>query len=116
MQSIRPSQFGDWLQHLATEQPGVKPVLLDVREPWECQTASVKAEDGFALLQMPMRTVPARYMEMDRNQPIACLCHHGARSAQVAHFLMQQGFSNVVNVHGGINAWSHERDPGVPMY
>ncbi|WP_310568339.1 rhodanese-like domain-containing protein [Hydrogenophaga sp.] len=116
MQSIRPSQWGDWLQQLATEQPGVKPVLLDVREPWECQTASVKADDGFTLVQMPMRTVPARYMEMDRDLPIACLCHHGARSAQVVHFLMQQGFSHVVNVHGGINAWSHERDPGVPTY
>jgi rhodanese-related sulfurtransferase len=116
MQSIRPSQFSDWLQHQATEQPGVKPVLLDVREPWEFQTASVQADDSFALVQMPMRSVPARYLELDRSQPIACLCHHGARSAQVVHFLMQQGFDNVVNVHGGINAWSHERDPGVPMY
>lgn len=116
MQSIRPSQFSDWLQHHATEQPGVKPVLLDVREPWEFQTASVQADDSFALVQMPMRSVPARYLELDRSQPIACLCHHGARSAQVVHFLMQQGFDNVVNVHGGINAWSHERDPGVPMY
>lgn len=116
MQSIRPSQFSDWLQHAATEQPGAKPVLLDVREPWEFQTASVPADDSFALVQMPMRSVPARYLELDRSQPIACLCHHGARSAQVVHFLMQQGFDNVVNVHGGINAWSHERDPGVPMY
>jgi len=116
MQSIRPSQFGDWLQHQDTDQPGAQPVLLDVREPWEFQTASVKADDGFTLVQMPMRSVPARYLELDRSQPIACLCHHGARSAQVVHFLMQQGFDNVVNVHGGINAWSHERDPGVPMY
>lgn len=116
MQSIRPAQFDDWLQHVGTVQSGVKPVLLDVREPWEFQTASVKADDTFTLLQMPMRTVPARFMELDRDLPIACLCHHGARSAQVAHFLMQQGFSNVVNVHGGINAWAHERDPNVPRY
>lgn len=116
MQSIRPAQFGDWLQHVATELPGVKPVLLDVREPWEFQTASVKGDDSFEVQHMPMRTVPARYMELDRNHPIACLCHHGARSAQVVHFLMQQGFANVVNVYGGINAWSHERDPNVPMY
>ncbi len=116
MQSIRPSHFNDWLQKMAAEQPGAAPVLLDVREPWECQTASVKTEDGFTLVQMPMRSVPARYLELDRSQPIACLCHHGARSAQVVHFLMQQGFENVVNVHGGIDAWSQERDPGVPMY
>jgi len=116
MQAIRPAQFGDWLLQAATEQPGVVPVLLDVREPWEFQTASVKAEDGFTLVQMPMRSVPARYPELDRDRPIACLCHHGARSAQVVHFLMQQGFTSVVNVHGGIDAWTHERDPGVPRY
>ena len=113
--SIRPAQFKDWLQ--ACKADGCElPVLLDVREPWEVQTACVKADDSFELQHMPMRTVPARYLELDRDRPIACLCHHGARSAQVVHFLMQQGFSNVVNVYGGINAWSHERDPGVPMY
>ena len=65
---------------------------------------------------MPMRSVPARYMELDRERPIACLCHHGARSAQVAQFLIQNGFTDVVNIHGGIHAWSQELDPGVPVY
>jgi len=116
MQTIRPAQLGDWLQQMATQAPGARPVLLDVREPWECQTASVREESGFTLVRMPMRTVPARHLEIDRNRPIACLCHHGARSAQVAQFLMQQGYGNVVNVAGGIHAWSQERDPGVPVY
>ena len=111
MQSIHPAQIDEWLQ----QTPGVTPVVLDVREPWEMQTASVKAE-GFDLVAMPMRSVPARYLELDRDRPIACLCHHGARSAQVAHFLMQNGFSAVVNIHGGINAWSQQRDPSVPLY
>lgn len=115
MQSIQPAQINDWLTQSLSQAPGVKPVVLDVREPWEMQTASVKA-DGFELVAMPMRSVPARYLELDRDRPIACLCHHGARSAQVAHFLMQNGFSAVVNIHGGINAWSQQRDPGVPMY
>jgi rhodanese-related sulfurtransferase len=116
MMSIHPAQLADWLaqaNHLSTGE--ALPVVLDVREPWELQTASVKP-DGFELVSMPMRSVPARYLELDRNRPIACLCHHGARSAQVVHFLMQQGFTNTVNIHGGINAWSHERDPGVPTY
>ena len=116
MNAIRPAQFADWLQHTAQQQPGVKPVLLDVREPWELQTASVPPEEGFELVAMPMRSVPARYLELQPDQPIACLCHHGARSAQVVHFLTQQGFTNVLNVHGGIDAWSSERDPGVPRY
>ncbi|MCU0925215.1 MAG: rhodanese-like domain-containing protein [Hydrogenophaga sp.] len=115
MISIRPAQLQEWLQQATTKSPGVMPIVLDVREPWELQTASVKP-DGFELIHMPMRSVPARYLELDQQQPIACLCHHGARSAQVAHFLMQNGFTEVVNIHGGIDAWSHERDPGVPAY
>jgi rhodanese-related sulfurtransferase len=79
------------------------------------QNASVKA-DGFELVAMPMRSVPARYMELQRDQPIACLCHHGARSAQVVQFLMQNGFTHIVNVQGGIDAWSSEVDPSIPTY
>jgi rhodanese-related sulfurtransferase len=115
MQSITPAQIDDWLRQAGTQHPGVVPVVLDVREPWEMQTAAVKA-DGFELVAMPMRSVPARYPELDRDRPIACLCHHGARSAQVAHFLMQNGFSAVVNIDGGIHAWSQQRDPAVPVY
>jgi rhodanese-related sulfurtransferase len=115
MQSISPAQIDTWLAEAARHAPGVTPVVLDVREPWELQTASVKAA-GFDLVAMPMRSVPARYLELERDRPVACLCHHGARSAQVAHFLEQNGFSAVVNIQGGINAWSQQRDPGVPVY
>ncbi len=86
-----------------------EPLLLDVREPAEWQAASVAAEGSFALLQMSMRTVPARIGELDRRRPIACLCHHGARSQQVAMFLAQHGFAHVANVAGGIDAWSLQR-------
>lgn len=116
MMSVAPAQLDDWLvQAAAKAVPGGRPVVLDVREPWELQTASVRP-DGFELVHMPMRSVPARLHELDRHQPIACLCHHGARSAQVVHFLMQNGFSEVVNIAGGINAWSQQRDPTVPLY
>lgn len=114
MMAIRPAQIQDWLNNAAA-QGSEKPVVLDVREPWELQTASVKA-DGFELIAMPMRSVPARYMELQRDQAIACLCHHGSRSAQVVHFLMQNGFTNIVNIQGGINAWSSEVDSSIPTY
>jgi rhodanese-related sulfurtransferase len=114
MMAIRPAQIQDWLKNAAA-QGSALPVVLDVREPWELQTASVKA-DGFELVAMPMRSVPARYMELQRDQPIACLCHHGARSAQVVQFLMQNGFTHIVNVQGGIDAWSSEVDPSIPTY
>ena len=116
MISIHPAQVSDWIAQVQKDAPnGPLPVVLDVREPWEVQTACVRP-DGFELVTMPMRSVPARYLELDRDRPIACLCHHGARSAQVVHFLMQQGFSQIVNIHGGINAWSRECDPAVPAY
>jgi rhodanese-related sulfurtransferase len=114
MQSIHPAQLADWLT--SVQAAGVKPVVLDVREPWELQTASIPPGEGFELVAMPMRSVPARYLELERSQPVACLCHHGARSAQVAQFLMQNGFTSVVNIHGGINAWSEQVDASVPRY
>lgn len=114
MNIVHPAKIDEWLAQAATET-GRAPVVLDVREPWELQTASVKP-GAFEVIPMPMRSVPARYLELDKDQPIACLCHHGARSAQVAHFLMQQGFTAIANIHGGIHAWAMEKDPTVPIY
>lgn len=113
---LSPSAFADW-RNTAT-RADVRPVVLDVREPWELQTASVR-EDGFELLAIPMRDVPARLAELQashEDRPIACLCHHGMRSLQVATYLTQNGFTEVVNLQGGIDAWSAVVDPTVPRY
>jgi rhodanese-related sulfurtransferase len=112
LDQISPAQLAQWLQSLP---PTAKPVVLDVREPWERQTASVQA-DGFSLLTLPMGEIPARLAELDPQQPVACLCHHGARSQRVAMFLLQNGFDQVVNIAGGIDAWSQQRDTRVPRY
>lgn len=108
---VRPSQLADWLNTHAQ----ARPLVLDVREPWELQTASVRA-DGFELVAIPMNTVPARLSELDPARPVACLCHHGARSQRVAMFLAQQGFGQLANIAGGIDAWSQECDTSVPRY
>ncbi len=115
IEQIAPTGLLHWFEAAAAQGAVGAPLLLDVREPAEWQAASV-ADDGFSTLQMSMRTVPARLAELDRQQPIACLCHHGARSQQVAMFLMHQGFAHVANVAGGIDAWSLTRDPTVPRY
>jgi rhodanese-related sulfurtransferase len=112
MQQVSPSQFNDWLQQAASIG---QPLVLDVRETWECQLASI-APAGCEVLIMPMQTIPARLMELDKSRPIACLCHHGGRSMQVASFLEQQGFSNITNISGGIHAWSNQVDASVPVY
>ncbi|ODS91950.1 MAG: sulfurtransferase [Comamonas sp. SCN 65-56] len=108
---IRPADLADWLQQHA----GARPVVLDVREPWEIRTASV-APEGFELVTIPMGVLLARLDELDKTRPVACLCHLGGRSMQVAMYLEHQGFAQVANIAGGIHAWSLELDAGVPMY
>ena len=109
MEQISPAQLADWAAGQSQ-----RPVLLDVREGWEVQTASAKT-DALDLVHMPMQTIPARLVELDKSRPIACLCHHGGRSMQVAAFLQQHGFQ-VANVSGGIHAWSTQVDPTIPVY
>jgi rhodanese-related sulfurtransferase len=110
IEQVRPADWDDWLQ-----AQSARPLVLDVREPWEVQTASVQPRE-FDLLHVPMNQLPARLGELPADRTIACLCHHGARSQQVALFLAHHGYTDVVNIAGGIAAWSRERDPSVPVY
>ncbi len=109
---IRPSQLAHWLE--SVRELG-RPLVLDVREPYELKLASVRA-DGFELVSIPMGVIPPRLHELDPQRPVACLCHHGGRSMQVANFLKARGFAHVANIAGGIYAWSAELDPSVPHY
>jgi rhodanese-related sulfurtransferase len=86
-------------------------VLLDVREHDELALASV---DG--ALHIPMRDIPARIANLDSGKPLVVMCHSGGRSRRVAEFLKQNGFSNVFNLTGGIDAWSTQIDSQVPRY
>lgn len=112
---LRPFQLSAWIDSLRASSPSVRPVLLDVREPWEWQAASVRA-DGCVLLQISMGEITRRLEEIAPQTPTACLCHHGARSQRVAAFLDEQGHASVVNIAGGIEAWSNEVDASVPRY
>ena len=112
IEQITPAQLPDWMQSHAEQG---QTVVLDVREPWEVQTACVKAQ-GFELLTLPMHTIPARLQDLPKDRPIACLCHHGGRSMQVAAFLVQNGFDTVANIAGGIHAWAAQVDPTLPTY
>ena len=93
------------------QQPN-PPVLLDVREPWEFQTASIPGG-----LLMPMGEVASRaHTELDPDAPIVVMCHHGARSLNVAMWLRDQGFTHAQSLAGGIDAWSRSIDPHIPRY
>lgn len=86
--------------------------LIDVREPWEFETARI--EGG---LLMPMGDVPARaHQELDPDERLVVVCHHGQRSLNVAAWLRNQGFEQAQSLAGGIDAWSAFVDPKVPRY
>jgi rhodanese-related sulfurtransferase len=87
-------------------------VLLDVREPWEFETARI---DGAKLI--PMGDVPSRaHQELDPEEAIVVVCHHGVRSMNVTVWLRQQGFEKAQSMRGGIDAWSLAVDRKVPLY
>lgn len=115
--NVRPAQLQAWFAqaHADSATPGPTPLVLDVREPWELQTASIQAQ-GFDLLAIPMGSIPDQLATLDPTRPVACLCHHGMRSQRVAAFLAHHGFDQVANITGGIDAWARELDPRVPLY
>lgn len=87
-------------------------LLLDVREPKELALARVAGA-----VHVPMRDVPAQLDRLDPQRDIVVMCHHGARSYNVAHWLRQEaGYERVSNLRGGIEAWSKQVDPTVPRY
>ena len=107
MKQISPQDLAAWLADAGRE----KPLLLDVREPWEFERARIK---GAQLI--PMREIPSRVEELARNQDVVAICHHGGRSQQVATFLEKAGFTKMHNLVGGVDAWSRTVDPTVPVY
>jgi rhodanese-related sulfurtransferase len=106
MKSISAPELAAWLADAGRD----KPLLLDVREPWEYEKAHIA---GAQLV--PMREVPARLAEIDRAREVVAICHHGGRSAQVAVFLEKNGYK-IHNLVGGVDAWSRTVDPAVPVY
>lgn len=86
-------------------------MLLDVRERWEWDTARIEGAQ-----HIPMREVPSRFEELERDRAVVAICHHGGRSLQVAMYLEKNGFTRVHNLQGGVDAWSRTVDPAVPLY
>ena len=107
MRTITAPELARWL----AEAPDSPPLILDVREPWELELASLPGA-----VAIPMGSITRSLDRLDPGRSTVCLCHHGARSMQVGLYLEQQGFSDVVNLTGGIHAWSEQVDPAVRTY
>ena len=105
IKEMSPAEFVAW------RSDGGNPVLLDVREEWELGIARVEGA-----VHIPMGDVPARLGELDPAREVVVLCRSGGRSAQVARYLQQHGFSSVWNLAGGILAWAQQVDPDLTPY
>lgn len=90
------------------------PLLLDVREAWELDTARIEPSTHVPMAEVPDRLEELRAAQGERD--LVVMCHSGVRSRQIASFLNQNGFQQVWNLSGGIDAWSREVDPAVPRY
>ena len=105
MKSITPAELKARLDR------GDRIVLLDVREPAEQRLAALP---GARLL--PMSEAWRRVDELDADEEMVVFCHHGIRSAHLIGHLETRGFARLLNLRGGIDAWSCEVDPSVPRY
>ena len=106
LREITPTQLQEKLT------AGQKLQLIDVREPEEF--AICKLPDSTL---MPMGEIMKRYTEIEPEAEVIMICHHGFRSAQAIQFLSQRfGFTNLINLKGGIHAWAEEVDPEMPVY
>lgn len=86
-------------------------VLLDVREHSELEVCRIEGA-----LHIPMDEIPGRHEALPKDVPLVVFCHHGMRSMSVAQFLWAKGFTNVINMAGGINAWAIDVNPEMSRY
>ncbi len=101
-----PKNLKDYLDRADT-----KPVLLDVREPWEFERCHIPDS-----ILMPIRQIPNVLNDYDTEQEIVVICHHGIRSRAVAAYLAQHDFTNVINLSTGLDGWAKQVDPAMPTY
>jgi rhodanese-related sulfurtransferase len=105
--NLTVNELADWL----ADPSRARPVLLDVREPWETDICRIT---GAQLT--PLQQVPQAVAALDPQVPVVCICHHGTRSAHAALFLQRQGVDQVFNLAGGIDAWARQVDRAMPTY
>lgn len=100
-------------------QNGETFVWLDVREPWETRKVQVH-DDG--VIVVPLQQIAEHRLEafpevvLDKSMEIVVQCHHGVRSAQITAWLLQQGWTNVRSLAGGVAAWADEVDASIGKY
>ncbi|MDX1811549.1 MAG: rhodanese-like domain-containing protein [Gammaproteobacteria bacterium] len=106
MRHFTPKQLQEYLESAPEAY-----LLLDVREPWEYEICHIENS-----MLLPMGQIPNRLDDLDKNQDIVVICHHGVRSRQVCLYMAHYGFENTINLDGGIEAWAQEVEPTMQRY
>lgn len=105
MQTILPEELKKRLD------AGEKPILLDVREPWEFTICKIEGSVNISMSE-PEKLIN----ELNANDEIIAICHHGMRSFQVCNYLENNGFNKVLNLDGGIDSWAKTIDTDIAQY
>ena len=105
MQTILPEELKKRLD------AGEKPILLDVREPWEFSICKIEGSVNISMSE-PEKLIN----ELNANDEIIAICHHGMRSFQVCNYLENDGFNKVLNLDGGIDSWAKTIDTDMAQY
>tara|TARA_B100000678_G_scaffold54946_1_gene43989 strand:- start:201 stop:518 length:318 start_codon:yes stop_codon:yes gene_type:complete len=105
MQTILPEELKKRLD------AGEKPILLDVREPWEFSICKIEGSVNISMSE-PEKLIS----ELNANDEIIAICHHGMRSFQVCNYLENNGFNKVLNLDGGIDSWAKTIDTDMAQY
>ena len=112
VRSIDPVTFKTFLDS------GESVVVLDVREYFERDLATISLPETAIELSIPMNSIPLRLHEVQAvsDRPVVVYCHHGVRSLTACRWLSEQGIPNLLNLSGGIDAWTDHVDPATPRY
>jgi adenylyltransferase/sulfurtransferase len=103
--NITPLELKSRMDHA----PGMR--LIDVREPDEWAVARLPGAE-----LIPLSQFQYALEKLSPDDQIVLYCHHGMRSARAQDFLKSHGYKDVLNLSGGIDAWSIQVDPKVPRY
>jgi len=107
-----PAEFNITARQLKTTiDSGKRPVLLDVREPYEYSLCRLESST-----LIPVEELDTRLGELKRDSEIVVYCHVGIKSASAVRLLRQAGFANVRNLQGGIDEWARQVDNKMPRY
>lgn len=111
MREYSAQELKAYLESRTQEPDEPQPLLLDVRQPWEYEVCKIPDS-----VLIPMSQIPAALETLDLNRETVVICHHGIRSRSVGRYLEQAGFSNIINLSGGVAQWAKTVDTAMPTY